>query len=67
MTVWAVWKGLSIVYRQLVSVAQWKELICTFTYSSQTSMKNDFIPSSFFASCRIRNLVSVYTINEGFM
>ena len=30
----------------------------TFTYNSQTSMKNDLIPSSFFPSCNSTNFIS---------
>jgi hypothetical protein len=39
----------------------------TLTYSSQTSTKNDLIPSSFLLSCSNTNLVSVKRITQLFM
>ena len=58
---WAVWKGFIIVYEGLVSLKHivFDEKNLTFTYNSQTSIKNDLIPSSFFPSCNSTNFISI--------
>jgi hypothetical protein len=64
----AVWNGFSIVCGCAVNGTYdfrsgSKRVLpyLTLTYSSQTSVKNALMPSSFFASCRSMNFISVHS------